>query len=116
MDQKVIGGIGNIYRAEGLFRLDLNPHTPANSLPPATHKAIWDDQVHLLNIGAETGKIITPEPEHRPAVPLAEAFSDHASYVYQRHGDDCLVCGKDAIIVESLEARKLYWCTACQSG
>src|SRR5690625_4453813 len=30
MDQKVIGGIGNTYRAEGVFRLQLNPHTPAN--------------------------------------------------------------------------------------
>ena len=116
MDQKTIGGIGNIYRAEGLFRLDLNPHTPANTLPRDIHEAIWQDQVHLLNIGVETGRIITTEPQHRPGIPLAEAFPEHANYVYQRHGKPCLVCGQDAIIVEPLEARKLYWCTACQKS
>ena len=114
MDQKAIGGIGNIYRAEGLFRLDLNPHTPANKLPRDIHEAIWADQVHLLHIGVETGRIITTEPEHRPGVSLAEAFPEHANYVYQRQGQQCLVCGQNAIIVEELEARKLYWCTACQ--
>ncbi len=116
MDQKTIGGIGNIYRAEGLFRLDLNPHTPANTLPRKVHEALWQDQVHLLHIGVETGRIITTEPEHRPGVALADAFPSHANYVYQRQGQPCLVCGKDAIIVEELEARKLYWCIACQTS
>lgn len=116
MDQKVIGGIGNIYRAEGLFRLDINPHTPANTLPSDVHEAIWQDQVHLLNIGVATGRIITTKPEHRPGVPLSEAFPDHANYVYKRQGQQCLVCDQDAIIVETLEARKLYWCTNCQKS
>ena len=114
MDQKVIGGIGNIFRAEGLFRLQLNPHTPANTLTRETHQAIWHDQVQLLEIGVETGRIITTDAEHRPGVELNEAWPEHANYVYQRQGKPCLVCGANAIIVEALEARKLYWCTACQ--
>ena len=114
MDQKVIGGIGNIFRAEGLFRLQLNPHTPANTLTGETHQAIWHDQVQLLEIGVETGRIITTDAEHRPGVELNEAWPEHANYVYQRQGKPCLVCGANAIIVEALEARKLYWCTACQ--
>src|SRR5699024_10894125 len=108
MGQKVIGGIGNIYRAEGLFRLDLDPHTPANALTGETHEAIWQDQVRLLGIGVETGRIITTEPEHRPGVELAHAWPDHANYVYQRQGQLCLVCGTNSIVVEELEARKLY--------
>ena len=116
MDQKVIGGIGNIYRAEGLFRLDINPHTPSNDLPAEMHQEIWRDQVHLMGIGVQTGRIITTDPEHRPGVALDEAFPEHANYVYQRHGQACLVCGQDAIIVEPLDARKLYWCTACQKS
>lgn len=116
MDQKTIGGIGNIYRAEGLFRLDINPYTPTNALPAQTHRAIWQDQVQLMGIGVQTGKIITTEPEHRPGIPLADAFPEHANYVYQRHGQQCLVCGRDAIVVEALEARKLYWCRVCQKS
>lgn len=114
MDQKVLGGIGNIFRAEGLFRLQLNPHLSANVLDVETYERIWNDQVHLLNIGVQTGRIITTDPEHRPGIPLKEAFPKHANYVYQRHGQRCLVCSQDAIIVEPMEARKLYWCTVCQ--
>lgn len=116
MDQKVIGGIGNIYRAEGLFRLQLNPHTPAKTLSRHIHAEIWADQVHLLGIGVETGHIITTEPEHRPGVELDQAWPEHANYVYQRHGQTCLVCGCHGIVVEQLEARKLYWCTTCQKS
>ena len=114
MDQKVIGGIGNIYRAEGLFRLQLNPHTSANALDHCTHERLWHDQVHLLGIGVETGRIITTEPEHRPGIPLEQAWPDHANYVYKRQGQTCLVCGHNTIVVEELEARKLYWCRSCQ--
>lgn len=114
MDQKVIGGIGNIFRAEGLFRLNLNPHTQTNTLTRETHEAIWQDQVHLLEIGVKTGRIITTDAEHRPGIGLGEAWPEHANYVYQRQGRTCLVCGANGIIVEELEARKLYWCTTCQ--
>ncbi|WP_022870954.1 Fpg/Nei family DNA glycosylase [Yaniella halotolerans] len=114
MDQKVIGGIGNIFRAEGLFRLNLNPHTPTNTLTHETHEAVWQDQVRLLEIGVETGRIITTDAKHRPGVELHDAWPEHANYVYQRQGKPCLVCGDDGIIVEELEARKLYWCTTCQ--
>lgn len=116
MDQKVIGGIGNIFRAEGLFRLRLNPHTPAKSLPHDMHEAIWADQVHLLHIGVETGRIITTDAEHRPGVGLADAWPEYANYVYQRHGLPCRVCRDNGIIVEELDARKLYWCTTCQKS
>ena len=114
MDQKVIGGIGNIYRAEGLFRLQLNPHTPSNALGHHTHEQLWHDQVQLLGIGVETGRIITTESQHRPGIPLEQAWPDHANYVYKRQGQTCLVCGHKTIAVEELEARKLYWCTTCQ--
>lgn len=116
MDQNVIGGIGNIFRAEGLFRLQLNPHTPAKALTAETREQIWQDQVHLLGIGVETGRIITTEPEHRPGIALSDAWPEHANYVYQRQGQQCLVCGYRTIIVEELEARKLYWCTSCQKS
>lgn len=116
MDQKVIGGIGNIYRAEGLFRQQLDPHAPANALGKHIHEDLWADQVHLLDIGVQTGRIITTEPEDRPGIELHEAWPDHANYVYQRQGQTCLVCGNNSIIVEELEARKLYWCTTCQKS
>ena len=33
MDQGVVAGIGNVYRAELLFRARQNPHTPGKAVP-----------------------------------------------------------------------------------
>ncbi|MGN6428211.1 MAG: Fpg/Nei family DNA glycosylase, partial [Leifsonia sp.] len=55
MDQSVVSGIGNVYRAELLFRARQNPHTPGKQVPEDTVRALWRDWVHLLRIGVETG-------------------------------------------------------------
>ncbi len=59
MDQSVISGIGNVYRAELLFRARLNPHTPGRDVPEETVRDIWRDWVKLLAIGVETGQMMT---------------------------------------------------------
>src|SRR5690606_12846360 len=59
MDQSVVAGIGNVYRAELLFRAGLNPHTPGRSVPEEMLRELWRDWVHLLTIGVETGQMLT---------------------------------------------------------
>jgi formamidopyrimidine-DNA glycosylase len=59
MNQKVVAGIGNVYRAEMLFRARLNPYLAANTLPDETLRALWTDWVGLLTIGVTTGQMLT---------------------------------------------------------
>ncbi|MEY4899055.1 MAG: hypothetical protein RL294_866, partial [Actinomycetota bacterium] len=59
MNQKIVAGIGNVYRAEMLFRARLSPYIPANSLPDETLRALWTDWVGLLKIGVKTGQMLT---------------------------------------------------------
>ena len=59
MDQSVVSGIGNVYRAELLFRARLNPHTPGRDVPEEIVRALWRDWVKLLTIGVETGQMMT---------------------------------------------------------
>lgn len=120
MDQSMIAGVGNIFRAETLFRQRVDPYRPARSLSEQELRGLWEDLVLLMGIGVKRGRIITTAPEHRPGVPEAEAWPEHANYVYQRQGQPCLVCGNtthdgaDAIVVEEMVQRKLYRCTVCQ--
>ena len=121
MDQSVIAGVGNIFRAETLFRQRIDPHRPARSLSDQDLRGLWEDLVLLMGIGVRRGRIITTAPEHRPGVPEAAAWPEHATYVYQRQGQTCLVCGTtshdgaDAIVVEEMVQRKLYRCAVCQA-
>ena len=114
MDQNVVSGIGNVYRAELLFRARQNPHTPGRDVPEDTVRAIWRDWVKLLSVGVETGQMMTMDdltPEDRRK---AMASRDDRHWVYHRAGLPCRVCGT-AIVVEEAAQRKLYWCPNCQA-
>ena len=66
MDQAVIAGVGNIYRAEALFRAGVDPLRPGRDVPAETVRAIWDDLVTLMRDGAAVGAIVTTDPADRP--------------------------------------------------
>ncbi len=114
MDQKVVSGIGNVYRAELLFRANLNPHTPARDVPEETVRGLWRDWVRLLAIGVETGQMMTMDDLDPEAYRRAMAHRDDRHWVYHRAGLPCRVCGT-AIVLEEMAARKLYWCPRCQA-
>ena len=66
MDQAVVAGVGNIYRAEALFRAGVDPLRPGRDVPAATVRAIWYDLVTLMRAGAALGAIVTTAPADRP--------------------------------------------------
>ena len=109
MNQDVISGIGNVYRAELLFRAGIEPHRPGTSLTEDAVQALWDDSVKLLKVGVATGFMITRDElfKKRPN-------KDERNWVYKREGQPCRRCGTE-VSIELMAARKLYWCSGCQS-
>lgn len=127
MDQKVIAGIGNVYRAELLFRQGLHPWLPGAGLAADTARRLWDDTVGMMSDGVRDGRIITTPPRYwsggggdasdgaSPGVlPASLPVPEESHFVYRRHGLDCRECGTPVALTE-LAARKLYWCPACQA-
>ena len=114
MDQSVVSGIGNVYRAEMLFRARLNPHTPGRDLPEEVVRALWKDWVKLLRIGVDTGQMLTMDGLRGAAQQRALASRADRHWVYHRTGLPCRVCGT-SIVMEELGGRKLYWCPVCQA-
>ena len=114
MDQKVIAGVGNVYRAEVLFRQGLDPWLPGTALPVEAARRLWDDTVTVMSDGVRDGRIITTPPRYWTAGDGLPAPED-SHFVYRRQGLDCRNCGTPVALAE-LGARKLYWCTSCQSG
>ena len=114
MDQAVVSGIGNVYRAEMLYRQRLNPHTPGRDVPEDVVRALWHDWVRLLAIGVETGQMMTMDGLSPEQYRAAMASRDDRHWVYHRAGLPCRVCGTE-IALEEIGARKLYWCPRCQA-
>lgn len=114
MDQSVVSGIGNVYRAEMLFRARLNPHTPGKTLSLSAARELWADWGFLLRTGIETGQMMTRHDLVGPAIAKAMRNRADRHWVYKREGLPCRVCGTH-IVLEEMAARKLYWCPQCQA-
>lgn len=116
MDQGVIAGVGNVYRAEVLFRQRMDPLRPGRTLRRNQARAIWDDLVELMTEGVRTGRIDTVRPEHTPdAMGRDPRKDDHGGevYVYRRQQQACHVCAS-MVRSDVLVGRNLFWCPRCQ--
>ncbi|MFI1797247.1 Fpg/Nei family DNA glycosylase [Streptomyces sp. NPDC020379] len=116
MDQKVIAGVGNVYRAEVLFRHGIDPYRLGRDLTRSEWDAIWSDLVDLMREGVRNNRIDTVRPEHTPeAMGRPPRVDDHGGevYVYRRARQACHICGGE-IRTADLAARNLFWCPGCQ--
>ncbi|GAB2972365.1 Fpg/Nei family DNA glycosylase [Saccharothrix stipae] len=116
MDQTVLAGVGNVYRAEVLFRHGVHPLVPGNRVDRALWDDLWLDLAALMRAGVKVGRIDTVRPEHLPEVTGRAPRQDRHGgevYVYRRTGQPCLVCGTPVAAAE-LAGRNLYWCPTCQ--
>jgi len=114
MEQDVAAGIGNIYRAELLYRARLNPFTPGKDVPMDVLKKVWKDAGPLMRAGMQDRRIVTTLAKDRPhkkGLPLRE----EVHYVYRRQRKPCWVCGTDVKKMEDFYGRNLYWCPTCQA-
>jgi endonuclease-8 len=118
MDQRVASGVGNVYRAEVLFRAGIEPMREGASIRREEWDAMWADLVELMHVGLDRGRIDTVRPEHEPeAMGRPPRVDDHGGevYVYRRHGQPCHVCDAPVRTTE-LAGRNLFWCEICQAS
>jgi endonuclease-8 len=132
MRQDVVSGVGNVYRAEVLYRAKIDPYRAGRDLTAAEWGGIWDDLVGLLAEGVRLGRIVTLRPEDRIGGPEDRIGGPEdrklatepegtgprrdrgaRTYVYHRAGRPCRICGTP-IQTAIVEARNLFWCPHCQ--
>jgi endonuclease-8 len=115
MDQSVVAGIGNVYRAEILFRHRINPYLPASDVGEDRAVALWKDWRTLLADGVKTGLMLTRNDMTSALRQKALRSGKDRYFVYKREGQPCRVC-HTSIVMDVMATRKLYFCPVCQSG
>ncbi len=113
MDQSVLAGVGNVYRAELLFRHRVSPFRPGRDVGADLWARMWADLVVLMRAGVRMGRIVTTRPEDR-ARRRGAVLRDDAHYVYRRTGLPCRICGTE-VRTEVMVGRNLHWCPVCQA-
>ena len=114
MDQSVISGAGNIYRAEALFRVGISPFRAGNRVSEERLRAIWEDLRPLMEYGVATGFITTVDLDDVPDPLPPDDPEAGRWYVYHRTGRPCLRCGTP-VAEREMAARRLFWCPTCQA-
>ncbi|GAC1608204.1 MAG: Fpg/Nei family DNA glycosylase [Mycobacteriales bacterium] len=113
MDQSVLAGVGNVYRAEVLYRSGLSPFRPGRDVDRQTWDAMWADLVVLMKAGVRANRIVTTERADRDRRSGVARRAD-SHYVYRRDGQPCRRCGAE-VRTQVMAARNLFWCPACQA-
>ena len=113
LDQKVVAGIGNVYRSELLFLAGVHPLTVARQLDGETVTDIWDRTVTALKDGERMGRIVTVVPDEMGAKTPRELTRGDRLYTYKRDGRPCRRCG-DEIRSADADGRNVWWCPTCQ--
>jgi endonuclease-8 len=114
MDQSVAAGVGNILRAELLYRARQSPFTPGREVEERALRSIWKDAGVLMKAAMVDRRIVTARLKDRPHK-KGQALKEEAHYVYRRQGRPCFVCGTK-ILTKVMAGRNLFWCPVCQSG
>ncbi|HEY0804666.1 MAG TPA: DNA-formamidopyrimidine glycosylase family protein [Pseudonocardiaceae bacterium] len=108
-DQRVMAGVGNLYKAEVCFLLGVTPWTPVAGLSPEqVTKAVTLSQ-----------KLLRRNAWHPEQSTTGELRPGRQHWVYQRAGKPCLRCGTPIRVAEQgswVPARHTWFCPKCQAG
>lgn len=97
LDQRVVAGIGNIWRCESLFLEGLNPWVPLSALTDGRLDALMGTAHRVMrqSLGPFNGR--------------------RQPWVYRRAGRPCRRCGAAVRSrAQGEQARTAYWCPTCQ--
>jgi len=112
LNQKYIGGIGNIYADEALFLAGIHPLRPANSLTQAECSSLWESVNKVIAAGIADGG--TTFRDYQNGEGGKGSHQEHL-YVYGRKGEQCRNCG--AVIERiTVGGRGTHFCPKCQEG
>ena len=106
MNQKVISGIGNIYRVEVLWILGIDPRRPGKDLTDEEAQAIWKETRKLMQDGVRRDAIVTRRARGRQA--------RYGSSVNIYNEETCPTC-RGPVTADTLGGRSVYFCESCQN-
>ncbi|PYQ36796.1 MAG: DNA glycosylase [Acidobacteria bacterium] len=112
LDQRVVAGIGNIYRNEALFLTGIHPLRPWRRLSAEEWGALWDTLRELMQRGVGEGTVtVAPGEEAHPRALASRSPEDDDFYVYGQ--TICRRCGS-RLREMPLSGRRMFACPECQ--
>ena len=115
LDQRVVAGIGNVFKSEILYEACVNPFTPTAAIDDAGLDRVVDTAVRLMRANVlDAAQTLSPAVGRRTTKRLDP---NEKLWVYGRAGKPCRQCGTPISSRSTgLDARLTFWCPVCQPG
>lgn len=113
LNQRVVAGIGNVFKSEILFAARIHPLAHVRDLADARIDRVLTIAVTQLRTNVTPReRTLAPAPGRRTTGSLHPA---KGLWVYGRAGEPCRRCGTPITLQkDGRDARLTYWCAKCQ--
>ena len=115
LNQRVMAGLGNVYKSEVAFAAGVNPFRVMGTVTRREMETMVEFALRYMKANVVDGKgggIVTYSGARRTTGAANEA---ERLWVYKRQGLECRRCG--AVVMmrkQGVQARSTYWCAVCQ--
>ena len=115
LNQRVLAGLGNVYKSEVAFAAGVNPFRLMRTITPREAELMVDAAQRYMKANVADGKgegIVTYSGNRRTTRAMNR---EERLWVYRREGQGCRRCG--AVVMmrkQGVQARSTYWCPECQ--
>lgn len=115
LNQRVLAGVGNVYKSEVAFAAGVNPFRTMRTITPKEMESIVNFAQRYMKanvLGGKGDEIVTYSGSRRTTGSMNRG---ERLWVYGRHGQECRRCGTTVMMRKHGEqARSTYWCPECQ--
>jgi endonuclease VIII len=115
LNQRVLAGLGNVYKSEVAFAAQVNPWRTVGSLTRRDMEALVEFALRYMRANVAEGKgegIVTYTGNRRTTRSIDEK---QRLWVYRRKDQECRRCGTLILMrKQGTQARSTYWCPGCQ--
>ena len=115
LNQRVLAGLGNVYKSEVAFAAGVNPFRAMRTVTPREMQSLVDFAQRYMKANVVDGKgdgIVTYSGNRRTTHAMDR---EERLWVYRRQGQECRRCGTAVMMRKQGEqARSTYWCPECQ--
>ncbi len=116
LNQRVLAGLGNVYKSEVAFAAGVNPFRAMRTITPHEMEAMVELSQRYMKANVVDGAgdgIVTYSGNRRTT---RSSNREERLWVYGRQGQECRRCGTAVMMrKQGIQARSTYWCPECQS-
>ena len=115
LNQRVLAGLGNVYKSEVAFAAGVNPFRAMRTITPGEMEKMVDFAQRYMKANVVDGAgdgIVTYSGNRRTTHAMDR---EERLWVYRRQGQECRRCGAKVMMrKQGVQARSTYWCPKCQ--